>query len=58
MQEENSMKIRQTFWAIPLLGMLAVPAAALADGYHDDGYYGSASTANTCASSRACVAGN
>ena len=31
------MKIRHTLWAIPLLGMLAVPA--IADGYRDHGYH-------------------
>lgn len=34
------MKIRHTLWTIPLLGMLAIPAAALADRYHDDRYEG------------------
>ena len=33
------MKIRRTLWTIPLLGMLAIPGMAVADRYHDDGYY-------------------
>lgn len=32
------MKIRQTLWAIPLLGMLATPGMAFADRYRNDGY--------------------
>ncbi len=34
------MKFRHTLWTIPLLGMLAIPSAALADRYHDDRYDG------------------
>ena len=34
------MKFRNTLWTIPLLGMLAIPSAALADRYHDDSYDG------------------
>ena len=31
------MKLHKTFWALPLLGILATPA--IADRYYDDGYH-------------------